>query len=1772
MKKNQIPKDVKNYMASVVSALPSAVIVSDLRGDVVVSNDRAREILGRDRDEIINTPVAELFYSAGEFESTNAQLSKAEGGKLMGVETSMRDRNGKEVAVRLSVTELRDGEGDHVGRVDCFDEIRQLERGLLLLLKASNFISQAENLREGMERLAEMITSLLSSTFCRILLLDEGGECLIASAAYHTRRGNGSFKWKDRLGEKTSIDKWPGLRGRLKGGKPTVLAIGDKEVSGNLLMLTERLGLDRPIQSLLSVPLTANGKIIGLLHVGEVRNEERQMFRQDKVELAAAIAAHVAALIDSRRLKETTDRNNHLLAALNEASLHIRAEKEQHKLLKEVVRLAVDLVRCDVGALFVYNYMMKKLELATSYGFDGRLFKDPLPYDDNVIGSVICKGAPQVTDRESAPGDVVLSALGLETVIAIPLKEAGATEAVLLIGDRKGDRQFAASDIDILVQFALHTSIALRTSELIAQEQHRLSQFNVLISIIQYIQTETDWDKILHIMLTGVTAGFGLGFNRAALFLLEENSNYLTGRMGIGQVTEQEAFRSWEEITDKGLYDFQLYLDELNKPERPPQTSISKRVCDLRLPVNMEGSDAFSLAMSDRTWQMVRPEDSGRLPEAFVEAFEPESPVIIVPLQTRNHVIGLVAADNKFTRSPITEEDIRLLMTFVAAAAIAGDMEGQRLRSYFEASNALVLSEDPQQAVQDIVDQMRETAKASWVSLVLIDDTDKAHSVVASGTTETVNASNVMRSNGISLAVKQVAKPRTIEDASRQRGEINEIMLRGGKTKAALCLPVVIRDRCIGVMWFLYDEPRHFPKFEIDALQFYVTQAAIAYINAQQIMTLKHLGKFAQSLASSTEPRKVLEQIILGAKLVLNADSATIWSYDASKDKFLLEHSDVSGIPDEHAARMNRITPSRQGTAYTVMQRGWVGVRDVNDSRNYEFIGPATRKILNSLGAKSFQGIALKAGDEKLGVLYVNYNTPRGFDDGDKKAAQAFADHAALALKNARLVDQITRAKTTVELAHAMVEVVARAMVLGDHELTLDAIVQGTRGVLNCDAVVLFTYDQSSGRLQHPPTMVGVRFPDKARATEEKLSGSIVHQVLKRDQPYTAEDVENDPIFKDKRFAIDEGIKSCIAVPLSAASQKVGVMFVNYRSPHTFTPEERANVELFANYAAVAIHNAQLLLEQSRRITEQGTLAELSQSILNTVSFDNLQQTLDRSVAEAAAMLGTEYSNIVLDDGGELIFSTAYGWPRSMVGDFRLKKGRGSQTGYTIEVGQHVIVPDYEEERRFTVPGVVKQRRIKSGLSVPIFRAGEIVGAMLVHTTSTRQFTDADVRLLSLIANQVAMLLSMAQHYEQMQQHNANLLAAYDAGKALASLRAGLERKQVLDSILGQAVKCISRKRGRKVVLGTIQLYNEERQELVFESVYPSEHSENYAQVGQRWSIAQRQSDGERVGVTGRAVLERVPQLVARVRDDKDYIKYNETTKSELAVPLLDGDGKVIGVLDLESEQEGVFDEGDKEALKLLAELAVIAIRSAQQIKELQQEKATSVAKDALVWMGMSSSYWRHTIQNNAITIRDKVEFIDRMAAARPIGEIKNRLAEISDLAKMIANYPISEELSSQELGEVENVNALLRRRVIQLQEFSPEEYSSVSIKFDLRLENDAKVRANSNWLIRALDVLFDNAIRAMEHSRDKVLVVGTRRCEGAVVIEITDTGRGIPERLKPKILAQPIKHSRDEKRLGMGLLMAQFIVKVYEGRIEVVSSDGAGTKMAVYLPLAEQQ
>src|SRR5205085_2149361 len=117
----------------------------------------------------------------------------------------------------------------------------------------------------------------------------------------------------------------------------------------------------------------------------------------------------------------------------------------------------------------------------------------------------------------------------------------------------------------------------------------------------------------------------------------------------------------------------------------------------------------------------------------------------------------------------------------------------------------------------------------------------------------------------------------------------------------------------------------------------------------------------------------------------------------------------------------------------------------------------------------------------------------------------------------------------------------------------------------------LYEYDPVSRKLSYPPAHRELLDPARVKHLEGVAHDSIVRKVLRRTRPYAAEDIETDPIFRHSRFAREEGVRSCVAIPLVVRKQKVGMLFANYRSPHHFPKEEIKRIRLFSLQVAVAI-------------------------------------------------------------------------------------------------------------------------------------------------------------------------------------------------------------------------------------------------------------------------------------------------------------------------------------------------------------------------------------------------------------------------------------------------------------------------------------------------------------------------------------------------------------------------------------------------------------------------
>lgn len=198
------------------------------------------------------------------------------------------------------------------------------------------------------------------------------------------------------------------------------------------------------------------------------------------------------------------------------------------------------------------------------------------------------------------------------------------------------------------------------------------AEMTMLYEIGNALRTTLDFEETLYIILTGITAHVGLGFNRAAIFLIDAKHHILQGWMGLGPSSVEEAQRIWDEIQKK-----QLTLNDLIANHRQSNTlkhsSFHQTVRSLRIPLTERAGGFIARALLTETpIEIVTPEDQAQAKEDPVLRVLGSTSCVLVPLKARGgEGLGVIFADNRITQKPISREMFRLLALLTAHAALA---------------------------------------------------------------------------------------------------------------------------------------------------------------------------------------------------------------------------------------------------------------------------------------------------------------------------------------------------------------------------------------------------------------------------------------------------------------------------------------------------------------------------------------------------------------------------------------------------------------------------------------------------------------------------------------------------------------------------------------------------------------------------------------------------------------------------------------------------------------------------------------------------------------------------------------------------------------------------------------------------------------------------------------------------------------------------------------------------------------------------------------------
>lgn len=563
---------------------------------------------------------------------------------------------------------------------------------------------------------------------------------------------------------------------------------------------------------------------------------------------------------------------------------------------------------------------------------------------------------------------------------------------------------------------------------------------------------------------------------------------------------------------------------------------------------------------------------------------------------------------------------------------------------------------------------------------------------------------------------------------------------------------------------------------------------------------------------------------------------------------------------------------------------------------------------------------SLASSEETIGLLTIQHPKAGTYDGEDEHLFQLLANQVALACSNQQLFRDLERLQKAGEVLTQQ---------LAPEEI-LERVVEEIKRATKADLVVLYSYSTIDRQFVGlPATSRGDFLVPGLPEQKVVRPHDIAWLAVQHEEAAFANDsralyarLGGDPSKREGNFEQREKIASTAAMPLQVAGECVGVLFVNYRQPQVFGFRKRQLLEGLARYAAIAIRNARAFGELAvRPLREQEVLRAIDERLVEMADRDATTLGLDAMLEEilhlTARVIDAHEASILLHVPGTRILRT-----RAAIGRHR---ERSRVQEYSLDEHVGIVVQAFNKKQSLRVSNVrdTKWRqsystvggRTLSELDVPMMIGDLPIGVLNFENRRKDAFSKQDQRFLEILAGQAVLAVWLAQRLEE-----AARLAK--ERKALIDLGAVLVRQTEADHIYRLIVEQAIETTGANA--GVLVLTDEQRKALKV-----------VAEQGPVGKPEGRYLSLEK-GIIGQAATERSTINVPDVREHPVYEEEMSDTRSELAVPIMDGDA-ARGVINIESPKTGYFGGQDVDLMQALADLTLQAMQNATRLRSAVQ-------------------------------------------------------------------------------------------------------------------------------------------------------------------------------------------------------------------------------------------
>jgi signal transduction histidine kinase len=513
---------------------------------------------------------------------------------------------------------------------------------------------------------------------------------------------------------------------------------------------------------------------------------------------------------------------------------------------------------------------------------------------------------------------------------------------------------------------------------------------------------------------------------------------------------------------------------------------------------------------------------------------------------------------------------------------------------------------------------------------------------------------------------------------------------------------------------------------------------------------------------------------------------------------------------------------------------------------------------------------------------------------------------------------------------------------------------------------------------------------------------------------------------------------------------------------------------------------------------------------------------------------------------GYLEISKHHGLPTD-TGNFALKLGQGV-TGWATQHQQPLLVPDVTLDPRY----IAARATVRCEMAAPLLHHGQAVGCLNLDSDRTHAFTEADLQRLARFADEASRTLHRVWQLDRLQRESAQLETLVELGHSLV---ARLEESDLLTTLtrsgrgLFDARLCTLHACDPSQRMFELQAWSSElsfADSALRREPFTAEHS----MIATALRVGKVVEFQEITGTTGHGAVD---------------LPADPELCSMLAAPLL-VDGAPTGVLAIYTNRPHRFSDAQKRLLAALASFASVALHNARLYARVFQSEESLRKTQTLTTLGLLAAEIAHEIRNPLTVIKllhgslgtDFAPDDPRRKDLQVITEKIEQLEAIVARVLSFARTPGALHSRWQLAGVIEDTLLLLRAKLGQ---------SGVQLRYSPPAR-PLQVEANKGQLQQVFLNLALNAVQAMPQGGAlAVTCTEVTTANGPVVqIDFTDSGTGIPDAIRPRIFESFLSGRADGTGLGLGI--AQRIVKDHHGELALVATGAQGTTMRVTLPL----